>query len=133
MKRLPCGVVREAISALLDGELPPLREEEVEGHIATCPPCAAHRRHLRALARATRLRSVTEVPSVALSVLETTAAPSWRRALSWCVALAAVGAALPALGLGAFSHVHLAPTHLLTPCTHALVSIHRHRPSVSRR
>lgn len=47
----PCDSIREDLTALLDGELPPERRTVIEEHLARCDACRALRDRLRSLDR----------------------------------------------------------------------------------
>jgi predicted anti-sigma-YlaC factor YlaD len=100
-----CTIYREAISARLDGETPPLPEQELESHLAQCVACRAWQRDAAELTRALRVRSVESIPDLTRSVLQAAAplrrARQWPRVLLGCIGLAqiALGAA-QAAGMG---------------------------------
>ncbi|MHB8420430.1 MAG: anti-sigma factor family protein [Myxococcales bacterium] len=52
-----CQRVRSEIDPYRDGELPPVRREEVEGHLKSCPDCAAQLADRQALGGLLRLRA----------------------------------------------------------------------------
>lgn len=138
---LACEVTREAISARLDGEEPPVPDEVTSRHLATCRPCrdfesrAAAMRHQMRLSVLPELRDLTQEVLALLDCEDpvTTAQlapsallgrrprPSWLRVTQWAAGLMPLGVAVPALALGIFSHPHIVPSHVLTPCTMSLV------------
>jgi copper(I)-binding protein len=73
-----CEIWREALSARLDGEEPPAGATDVDGHLASCPECAAYAGDLDALHRATRLRPAEEVPDLTDAILAQAPASSRR-------------------------------------------------------
>jgi predicted anti-sigma-YlaC factor YlaD len=138
---IPCTLAREAISALADGEDPPVAEDIAVAHIAKCGECATFRANVVSLTRQMRVRVHTPAPSREAKILAmlgcNDAAPpiyesrwrrwgdrrrlSWVRAAQWAAGLVPLGVAVPALAIGVFAHVHIVPSHVLTPCTVALV------------
>lgn len=140
-----CLLAREAISALVDGEEPPIAETIATSHIAQCAGCQAFRTSVVSLAREMRVRAFDPAPHHVADVLErlgctdqvqeprldrTHFSPqrrrrSWARASQWAIGIAPVGFAVPALALGVFAHIHVAPSHVLTPCTLGLHHVFR--------
>jgi len=136
----PCPLAREAISALADGERPPVAEAIVAAHITDCQACREFGAGVMTLKRRLRLEALA-IPTGggANEVLALLGNPgqssrsggesqlprpgpsrgrrSWARATRWAVGLAPLGFALPALALGVFAHVHVVPSHVLSPCT----------------
>jgi predicted anti-sigma-YlaC factor YlaD len=142
---ITCGVAREAVSALIDGEAPPVSEAIAANHLARCRECREFRADAVSLTRQMRLQTFAGVPNSAPEALarlgcrdQTEAAPRprgrarvrvsrvlWSRATQWAVGVVPLGIAIPALALGAFAHIHIIPTHTLSPCT---MWLHHARP-----
>jgi predicted anti-sigma-YlaC factor YlaD len=140
-----CLLAREAISALIDGEEPPLSEAITAAHIARCAGCEAFRTGVLSLAREMRVRAFDPAPDGPGDVLERLGCAdrvreptldrthfsaqkcrrSWARASGWAIGIAPVGFAVPALALGVFAHIHVVPSHVLTPCTLGLHHVSR--------
>lgn len=134
---ISCQLAREAISALVDRETPPISEEIVTGHLAQCQACQAFRRSVVSLTREIRVRAFDPVPNDAGEILELLGYSgqaltprcgrahsraerrrfSWARASQWAAGIVPLGLAVPALALGVFAHIHIVPSHVLTPCT----------------
>ncbi|WP_158628605.1 zf-HC2 domain-containing protein [Saccharopolyspora rhizosphaerae] len=107
---MECSVCREALSARLDGEDPPVAAAGVERHLAACDECRAWQARAVALSRELRVRAVPSTPDLTDSVLRALPAPTARR---WPrVLLGAVAAVQVALGalqlLGAGGHEAMA-------------------------
>lgn len=64
-----CDEVRDAISALADGELAPVGRREIEAHVATCAPCEAFETRLAGLTRQLRVALAPAVPDQTASIL----------------------------------------------------------------
>lgn len=60
----PCAIVREAVSADLDGELTPLRRDELTHHLDVCASCASFADDLIRLARHSRVGAADAVPDL---------------------------------------------------------------------
>jgi predicted anti-sigma-YlaC factor YlaD len=109
---ISCVAVREAVSALVDGEATGLPEVLVVDHLGACPACDRFAEDVRALHRRARVTVVPPVPDVTAAVLATIGAQdvaaarrTEQRVLLLRVVLAFLGAfqimaALPALLLG---------------------------------
>ena len=107
---MDCELIREAISARLDGESPGVAPEIVDGHVATCAECRAFAEGAGALHRAVRVAPAPPVPDLSAGILAAigpTPAPdatrSHERGLRVALAILGVvqlGVAIPAL-LGA--------------------------------
>ena len=144
---LPCNLVREAISALFDGEGAPVPEGIVDSHVALCAGCRVFRSGLETLSRQLRVRAFDPTPgydaAILLSFGGTANTPSMDRdcgrrrrdparrsllrATQWAAGIVPLGIAVPALALGAFAHLHIAPSHFPTPCTVPLIHALVHR------
>ncbi|HUN77436.1 MAG TPA: hypothetical protein VMU32_00790 [Solirubrobacteraceae bacterium] len=109
---MDCDAARDAISALLDGELPgtaPLQSPErvraqLEAHLASCVPCRAWREQAHDVTRRARLALAQPAPAPDPSLLAAVAAVErrgawWRTLLLARLALVAVGLAQIALSL----------------------------------
>jgi predicted anti-sigma-YlaC factor YlaD len=106
-----CDQAHEAISARLDGELPPLEDAALDAHLESCPACQRHARALAGLHRSLRVRPADPVPDLTAPILAATAgqlpdrpvAPApveWARYGLFTVALSQLLLALPMLVLG---------------------------------
>lgn len=62
-------MIREAISARLDGEASDLDDTALEGHVATCRACAAWSEELAVLHRMVRVREAEPVPDLTAAIL----------------------------------------------------------------
>lgn len=109
---MDCDAARDAISALLDGELPataPLRSPEraraqLEAHLENCAACRAWREQAHDVTRRARLAVARPAPAPDSSLLGAMAAVErrgawWRTLLLARLALVAVGLAQIALSL----------------------------------
>ena len=133
---ISCALAREAISAFIDGEDSPVAETVTTIHIARCRECREFRDDAILLTRRMRARALGIVPPRPPELLRhleqldrrdpvpVERRPwaglsrfSWSRATQWAVGAVPLGLALPALLLGAFTHVHIVPSHVLSPCT----------------
>jgi predicted anti-sigma-YlaC factor YlaD len=111
-----CEVIREALSARLDGEVAEVDQPAVDQHLAGCPGCARWAADLGALHRATRVREAEPVPDLTAAILAAAPAAPVRRPVSvarWAllaVALTQLVLAAPALvlGEGSGATVHVA-------------------------
>ena len=138
-----CDLVREAISAMCDGEAPPIPETAAGTHLAGCQGCRAFQAEVMALARQMSLTVLPPIPDrtseiiASLGIWETAQTAqtaqtahaararrsrdrrriSWGRASQWAASVVPLGLAVPALALGVFGHPHIVPSHVLTPCT----------------
>jgi anti-sigma factor RsiW len=137
---IPCPVAREALSALVDGEEPAITEASVTDHLGRCQACREFRASVVSITRRMRVRALAPVSSRATEILGLLGcagqAPatrphgsrrwagkprfSWVRATQWAAGIAPLGFAVPALALGMFAHIHIVPSHVLTPCTMSL-------------
>lgn len=115
-----CESVREAMSALLDGEPMPLTAQVVADHVRLCPDCGRWEADAADLNRTLRVAPADPVPDLSDLVL---ARSPERRPLAaarrWRWALAAAGAAQALLGVAQLagmdhtSHLAMAdPSHL---------------------
>ncbi|MGH3715544.1 MAG: zf-HC2 domain-containing protein [Micromonosporaceae bacterium] len=125
---MDCGEVREALSALLDSETPPVTAEVARRHLAGCADCRQWQLRAEQVTRQVRVGAAADVPDLTARVLAAVNAdraasgagrsggrpaaarwPGWRTALRIAVALAAVlqlGLALPELLFGAAGELH---------------------------
>jgi RNA polymerase sigma-70 factor, ECF subfamily len=135
-KSLSCDVVRESISAALDGERPGIGAKESKAHLAQCQECQRFELGVTALTRQVSLQASRPASDALEELLATELARNigpvpvasphswrisrsfrWRRSAQWIGALTpavVVGVVLP---LGALSSAHELPTHAPTPCT----------------
>jgi len=130
-----CGLAREAISALLDGERSPIDGATVRAHLDSCSACRDFESQVPFLTRRGLLRRFEPAPDLAAEILESLGTgvhradrrndprrrEHRRRAMQWAVATLPICAAVPALALGTFTHPHIVPSRAPTPCT---VSLH---------
>jgi len=139
---LPCDLAREAISALSDGEEPPVPELVLDAHVVQCERCRGFRSGVASLSRQMRVRAYIAAPDCATEILDALGCSedttsfdrecwprrdhrgprSLVRATQWAAAIVPLGVAAPALALGAFAHLHYPPSHVPTPCTVSLVT-----------
>ena len=137
-----CGLVQEAISAVLDDELPPLSSSEVGRHLACCPACrrfeaaaAALSAHVNAAGEPSRptAKTVASVMAAARhrcrvgTLIRLTA--RWRvrpasPAALWVLATTALVLVLPSVFLGALAHSFAAYPLAHTPCSVLLRHLH---------
>jgi len=66
---MECAPIREAISARLDGEDPPLPEAAVADHLEGCPACTRWADEATALHRLTRVRTAEPVPDLSAAIV----------------------------------------------------------------
>jgi predicted anti-sigma-YlaC factor YlaD len=113
-----CDLAHEAISARLDGELPPLEDAALDAHLEGCVACQSHARALAGLHRSLRIRPAEPVPDLTGAIMAATAdrlpdrvtaptAPAdarppleWARYALFTVAFTQLVLALPMLVLG---------------------------------
>lgn len=140
-----CDLVREALSSQLDGEDMPIAIAAIDDHLAGCAPCRDFEANLATLNRRLRLRVFEPVPDLTEEVFASFSEPQprhlarqgvekrrvgdrrrshWLRATEWVAAVVPLAVAAPALALGTFTHPHIVPSHVRTPCTITLA----HRP-----
>jgi predicted anti-sigma-YlaC factor YlaD len=140
-----CEVVRQAISAALDGEeLPPETDEaDLDLHLAWCNPCRRFEAGSQSLHRRLRVRLAEPVPDLSESILASLADPSLSRseipALSdrrpgrsprttrltrLAAACVPLGLAVSGLASGTFSNYSIVPSHPVTPCIVGLLHEH---------
>ncbi|MEV0057587.1 zf-HC2 domain-containing protein [Saccharopolyspora shandongensis] len=67
---MDCYTYREALSARLDGEPPPVPDDRLEGHLAECADCRSWQQRAAELNRALRVGPVEPTPDLAQSVLD---------------------------------------------------------------
>jgi hypothetical protein len=149
-KSIPCGRVREAISAELDSEAAGLHVKDVRFHLAQCGECFRFEAAARSLSSQVALQVTPPVPAdfkdrLARELDVTVAAAShhrgppswrlgrtweWRRGVRWAGALAPAALAVVVLPLGALSTPPEVPTHAATPCTISLRYLHWKNPAI---
>lgn len=107
MSDCPRGDVRDLLPDLVHGSLDAAAREEVEGHVAACPSCAAELELLRSLRSALASGPAVDVERIAAAVraaprarVPQRAAGARRRLGGWRAAAAVL---LAALGIGALS------------------------------
>jgi predicted anti-sigma-YlaC factor YlaD len=103
---MTCEHVREAVSAVLDGEDSPLDADVIESHLATCDECRAFAAQARSLHRSLRLSAAPPVPDLTGSILtaigaEPQPAATYRSDLVLRLALAVLAVAQIAVGIPA--------------------------------
>lgn len=139
---VPCAVVREHLSAALDGEERGGPWPGMPEHLEACGACREFEERAAALTRQLRVRLLEEVPDLTGDILErvlaeatygtsTRPAHHWPIASSagltrWALAIIPLGLALSSLASGAFSKPHIVPSHPVTPCTVSLVRDRAH-------
>jgi hypothetical protein len=122
-----------------------MKTKTAAAHLSACPDCRAFLESLSPLARQIRLRAARPVPDGLVELLTPGPGPphsstrtitrylgvpslsNWRSSARWACAVVPAGIAIPALALGAFAHVHIIPTHVVTPCTASLGLLHHMR------
>ena len=131
MNRAPgCAEVRESLSSLADGEQGLAPNHRLEAHLGSCEGCSAFAGRLDGLNRRLRLRAVEAVPNAAPRVISALAPSGFSTATTLGAAFLALGFSVPALFFG-LGHVALDPSHVVTPCTHGLMSLRHLRPGRS--
>ncbi|WP_406690604.1 zf-HC2 domain-containing protein [Saccharopolyspora sp. ID03-671] len=116
---MDCYTCREALSARLDGEAPPLPDEQLVGHLAECADCRFWQHRATELTRALRVRAVEPTPDLTVPVLNAVLPlrdrflRRWPRILLASVALGqiALGSA-QMFGVGHAEYDHLMARHL---------------------
>jgi predicted anti-sigma-YlaC factor YlaD len=101
-----CEAMREAISALADGESVEIGEEIVEAHLSGCPSCADFRESIASQRRRMALGPAPSMPDLGPGIASAVAASE--RRTGWnlprlgllLVGLAVVGLSVPGLFLG---------------------------------
>lgn len=137
-----CELVRESLSARFDGEEMPIAVAAVEAHLGICGACREFQALLAALDRRMRMRLRLAEPvsdhlgeevltslrnrdtRLFAKVMTRRVARRRSRTLrvtQWAAAVIPLAIAAPALTLGAFTHPHVVPSHVGTPCTISLV------------
>lgn len=66
---MPCALVREELSARLDGEANDAMAAAVDEHVAACAPCREHEERLWSVRRAVRARAAERVPDLTAPIL----------------------------------------------------------------
>jgi predicted anti-sigma-YlaC factor YlaD len=97
---MQCDDVREAISAVADGEAGPLERSVIDTHIARCPACASFAGAVEQLDRRLRVRPAETVPDLSRPILAAAApkpARIWPRYVLLWVALTELVLAVPSL------------------------------------
>lgn len=94
-----CTSWREAISAIVDGEEPPIERRLVDAHVARCAPCAIFRENSHRLARHTSLVEAAEIPDLSGRVV-TAARVADRLSVWWVLRL---GLVVVAVQIAAFA------------------------------
>lgn len=67
---MDCSVVREALSAFLDGEDGPIAGDEADRHVIGCTSCRAWKDELATLHRMVRVRAAETVPDLSAAIVE---------------------------------------------------------------
>ena len=102
-----CDPIREAVSARLDGEDPGLPDDVIDGHLSTCPGCAAWAGAAALLRTRMRVSAAPTIPDQTAAILARAGVEDRSAAVRpWQGALASVGVlqlilVIPALALGA--------------------------------
>jgi hypothetical protein len=140
---VPCGRIRQAISARFDGERLGVRAKIMDSHVTHCRGCQQYREGIAALNRQPDLQTSRRVP---LGLKERLAVElphamdptrrvypwfsqtlrwdlPWRRGVRWLAALAPATIVVAVLPLGALSSPHVRPAPASTPCTIYLRSV----------
>lgn len=66
---MTCPTCREAVSAALDGEAPPVDEQQVATHLDGCADCRSFARRAETLHRRVRVSAADDVPDLSIPVL----------------------------------------------------------------
>lgn len=133
---LGCRLAREAISAIADGEVPPISQAATEAHLAGCQGCTDFQAKVSLLNRRLSVCLLPPIPDRTgeiIALLETDRTHlaqtnkrrsrrdelcrSLRRSSRWAATVVPIGLAVPALVLGTFSHPHIVASHVVAPCT----------------
>jgi RNA polymerase sigma-70 factor (ECF subfamily) len=135
-----CPLIREAISAALDGERSPVEALDVERHLAHCTTCRRFGRGAASLLEATRGAAPLPAPSpdalarvsgacrrngkdaAAARLAGRLCALLRGRAVPWPALAMGVSVALPSVSLAALAHFHGAYAAVHSPCA---VLLHR--------
>ncbi|HWD25081.1 MAG TPA: zf-HC2 domain-containing protein [Acidimicrobiales bacterium] len=135
-----CELVREALSAGIDDEEMPVAAAAVESHLRHCADCRDFGANAASVARRLRLRLIEPVPELADQILKSLAGEPPTplittaggehfmrrkhgfRLTQWAAAIIVLSVSAPALAFGAFTHPHVVPSHVRTPCTVSLVT-----------
>jgi predicted anti-sigma-YlaC factor YlaD len=132
-----CELVRQAISAGLDGEAAGVSGAKVTSHLDRCPACRAFATGANSLARMVGLEPSRPVPAAlpqrlaselaspvggALSAGRRSFRPTfaWRRTVQWAGALTPAALVAVFVPLGVMSTPPAVPSHTPTPCTASL-------------
>lgn len=113
LERLRCATVREALSAVLDGEAAPLARDRVARHLRRCPGCRRYESDIAALAALVAAAGPDAPPRQPL-LTPVPAAEPWRRALRPMLRIAAAAVPLalvgPVLRVGPFTPLNVRQT-----------------------
>ncbi len=136
-----CSLVRETLSARLDGECGVLSATACAVHLDDCESCRRFGAEVEPLARRARLESLDRVPDLTAAIVSRTVAagkatpwPGRVRPLlgwatiRWSAPVVALAAALPAVGFGVLGHAVVVPAHTLSPCMELLHHLHHAGP-----
>jgi predicted anti-sigma-YlaC factor YlaD len=132
-----CELVRQAISAGLDGEAAGVSGAKVTVHLRRCPACREYATGASALARMVGLEPSRPVPGALSQRLASELARpadgarpagrrlfrrtfAWRRTVQWAGALTPAALVAVFVPLGVMSSPHAVPSHTPTPCTASL-------------
>jgi predicted anti-sigma-YlaC factor YlaD len=112
----PCGDVREAISAALDGEEAPLAAARVRDHLDGCAACTRYADAVPSIARSTRVGEARQVPDltapILVAVTEQGVLDGRRRVQHLRLLVALAGLVQLALAVPTLAGVTVAPLHL---------------------
>lgn len=142
-----CELVCETVSALLDGEVPPLQPDAAAAHVAGCVECRDFQSRVGSLSRGLRVHAYVPTPQPSAELFESLGCPagvpasvpaSWTRrahrghqrlvrATQWAAAIVPVCVTVPALALGVFAHVHVVGTMVPAPCIASIPHAIGHR------
>jgi predicted anti-sigma-YlaC factor YlaD len=129
-----CPIVRESLSARLDGEVAAVGTELVRLHLASCASCQEYDRLSAELKRSVSIGPTRAVPDLTDSIVAAIrAAPdyrpvraraaargawtmTWSLRLRWAVPTLALAVLMPTVVVGAVGHVHVAPMSHPGPC-----------------
>lgn len=132
-----CSLVRETLSARLDGEDGALAAAPVKVHLGSCESCRRFGAEVEPLARRARLEGLDRVPDLTAAIVSRTVAAGGARpwpgrlrpllgwaTIRWSAPVVALAAAVPAVGFGVLGHAVVVPAHTLSPCMELLHHLH---------
>lgn len=76
---MDCSVVREALSAIIDGEEGPISDHDADAHVLGCAACRGWKDELATLHRMVRVRAAESVPDLSVAIVDAHRPPTPRR------------------------------------------------------